>query len=133
MAFKNFDNDVLTLDRDVVIFRFTIPTNGATTPVRTGIFGNGYTVARTGVGIYTLTPIAGLKWPTRPCVQAHLSLAAVGNTFAQVGGYNTSTGVITVNCVTGSGVAAEWPAANADNILNVSILTNNTSQKPQQA
>lgn len=132
MAFKNFDSEVFSLDRDLVIFRLTIPTNGATTPVRAGINGNGYTVARTGVGIYTLTPVAGLRFPTRPAVTVSMGFAALTNAFAQVLTYNTTTGVITIVYLA-AGVAAEWPAANADNVLNVTIVAQNSSQLPRQS
>lgn len=129
MAYKNFSNQLMTLSRSIVQFNMTIPTNGIHTPL--GVKGAGFTVAKTNVGVYTLTPDAGLKFPVQLGVFAHLRLAAVGNTWAQVGTINTTTGVITVNCVTGLGVAVEWPAANADNVLSVEIVYSNSSQLPQ--
>jgi hypothetical protein len=132
MSYKNFSNAVYTLNRDVVQLNLAVPTNGATTPVASGIRGRGYTVARTGVGIYTFTPQAGLLFPVQLGIRADLRLAAVGNTFAQVGTYNATTGVFTINCVSGTGVAAEWPAANADNVLGVAITFSNSSQLPQK-
>ncbi len=132
MAYKNFERGVMTLNRDVVQLNLAIPTNGATAPVAASIRGIGYTVARPGVGIYTLTPVAGLKFPVQLGIRADLRLSAIGNTFAQVTTYNATTGVITINCVTGVGVAVEWPAANADNVLGVAITFSNSSQLPQK-
>lgn len=112
-----------------IAFEFAIPTNGATTPVASGIRGRGATVARTGVGVYTLTFAAGHKYLDLLNTSAHLRLSAVGNTYAQVGTWNSTTRVLTINC-TAAGVAAEWPAANADNVLYVKVEFGDSNTKP---
>lgn len=133
MATKNFTDQLFTLDRDVVFLRLTIPTNGSSAISQSGVRGQGYVAARTDVGVMTLTPISNLQAPVRPNVTVSLGLAAVAAKFAQVGTYNTTTGVITINCVNGSGVASEWPTADADAVLNVCISFSNTSQLPNHS
>lgn len=133
MAFKNFIEELLTLDRDVVLLRLTIPTNGASAISQLGVRGNGYIAARTAAGVMTLTPIAGLKMPVRPNIQVSLGLAVIAPKFAQVGTYVAATGVITINCVDGSGLASEWPVANADAVLNVVITFSNSQQLPNHS
>lgn len=113
-----------------VEFEFAIPTNGATTPVASGIRGRGAVVTRTGVGVYTIVFSAGHKYLDLLEAKAHLRLAAIGNTWAQVGTYVQSTRTLTVNCITSAAVAAEWPAANADNVLHIKVTFGDSHTKP---
>lgn len=133
MAFKNFEEKCWSLNRDLVMLNLAVPTNGAAAPTAASIRGLGYTVTWAATGVYTFTPVAGLKMPVLLGITAHLRLAAVGNTFAQVGTYSSTTGVFTVKCVNGSGVAAEYPAANADNVLSVTITFSASSQLPNHS
>ncbi len=132
MAYKNFQRGIMAVLRDVVNLNFAIPTNGATTPVALGVRGGGFTVARTGVGVYTLTPMAGMKFPVQLGVLAQLRLATfVANQDVRVSTINASTGVITITHLnTTTGAAVEWPAANADNVLSVQLAYSNSSQAP---
>ena len=130
MAFANFVEQIYTLNRDVVFLPLRIPTNGATTPVAANILGRGAVVTRTGVGVYTVVFNAGLSFPNALCFDAHLQLSAVGATYAQVGTWVPSTRTLTINCTNGAGVAAEWPAANANNVLSVLAVFTNSNQVP---
>lgn len=132
MAYRNFTSHVYTMLRDTVKLDMLIPTNGATTPVASGIRGvPGAVVTRTGVGTYTIALPAGFSFPARPVVVAQLQLSAIGATRAQILGYNTTTRTLTVQCVTAAlNVAAEWPAANADNNLMVSFTFSNSAALP---
>lgn len=132
MAYKNFDEAVRTLMRDVVIINLTVPVNAGANPVAGSTRGTGYTVTWGATGIYTFTPLPGMKFPLLLGIQAHLRLAAPGNTFAMASTYNSTTGVFTVKCVTGVGGAVEWPAANVDNVLSVVATFSNSSQLPQK-
>jgi hypothetical protein len=111
---------------------FAVPTNGATTPVASGIRGNGATITRTGVGIMSVVFPAGAPGARLLEARAHLRLNAVGNTFAQVGGWNATTRTLLVNCVTGSGVAAEWPAADANNVLHIGVVFGDSAALPNR-
>jgi hypothetical protein len=133
MAFKNFTEKMSSLNRDVIKLSLAVPTNGAAVPTASGIRGLGYTVTWAATGIYTFTPVSGLKMPVLLGISAHLRLNAVGNTFAQVGTFDSATGVFTVRCVSGTGVAAEWPAANANNVLSVEVTLSNSSQLPNRS
>lgn len=113
-------------------FEFAVPVNGSTTPVATGIRGSGATITRTGVGIMTVIFGAGMVGAQLLSVQAHLRLSAVGNTFAQVGTYTAATRTLLINCVTGSGVAAEWPAANANNVLHIDVVFADSATLPNR-
>lgn len=113
-------------------FEFAVPTNGSTTPVATGIRGSGATITRTGVGIMSVVFGQGMVGAQLLSANAHLRLSAVGNTFAQVGTYTASTRTLLVNCVTGSGVAAEWPAANANNVLHIDVVFADSATLPNR-
>lgn len=113
-------------------FQFSVPTNGATTPVATGIRGYGATITRTGVGIMSVVFPVGMPGGQLLSAQASLRLAAVGNTFAQVGTWTPSTRTLLVNCVNGSGVAAEWPAANANNVLEIDVVFSDSATLPNR-
>ena len=113
-------------------FQFSVPTNGATTPAASGIRGYGATITRTGVGIMSVVFPAGMPGAQLLSAQASLRLSAVGNTFAQVGTWTPSTRTLLVNCVTGSGVAAEWPAANANNVLEIDVVFSDSATLPNR-
>jgi hypothetical protein len=113
-------------------FEFAVPTNGSTTPVATGIRGSGATITRTGVGVMTVIFGQGVPGSQLLSAVAHLRLSAVGNTFAQVGTWTASTRTLLVNCVSGSGVAAEWPAANANNVLHIEVVFGDSSVLPNR-
>lgn len=114
------------------VFEFAVPTNGSTTPVATSIRGRGATIVRTGVGVMTVTFAAGQPGANLLDVDCQLRLAAVGNTFAQAGTWNATTRVLTINCVNGSGVAAEWPAADANNVLHVRVVFGDSAVVPSR-
>lgn len=113
-------------------FQFAVPTNGSTTPVASGIRGFGATITRTGVGIMSVVFPAGMPGGQLLSALAHLRLSAVGNTFAQVGTWTAATRTLLVNCVTGSGVAAEWPAANANNVLHIDVVFGDSTTLPNR-
>jgi hypothetical protein len=113
-------------------FEFAVPTNGVTTPTASGIRGYGATITRTGVGIMSVVFPAGMPGAQLLHVGCQLRLAAVGNTFAQAGTWNATTRTLLINCVTGSGVAAEWPAANANNVLHISAVFADSSVLPNR-
>jgi hypothetical protein len=74
----------------------------------------------------------GMPGNTLLDASAELRLAAVGNTFAQMGTWNATTRTLTINCVTGLGVAAEWPAANANNVLHLRVVFSDSSVLPNR-
>lgn len=113
-------------------FQFSVPTNGSTTPVASGIRGYGATITRTGVGIMSVVFPAGMTGSQLLSAQASLRLSAVGNTFAQVGTWTAATRTLLVNCVNGSGVAAEWPTANANNVLEIDVVFSDASVLPNR-
>jgi hypothetical protein len=113
-----------------VDFDLSIPTNGATTPVASGIRGRGAVVTRTGVGVMTVVLSAGHDYLDLLSSYADLRLAAIANTWAQVGTWVPATRTLTINCLNGSGVATEWPAADPNNILHVSLCFGSSNTKP---
>lgn len=114
-------------------FQFSVPTNGSTTPVASGIRGYGATITRTGVGIMSVVFPAGMPGANLLSAQAHLRLAAVGNTIAQVGTWTAATRTLLVNCINSTtGVAAEWPAANANNVLHIDVVFGDSSAVPNR-
>ena len=133
MAYKNFIEESLTLTRDVVFLPISIPTNGITTPVAANVRGLGYTVVRSGVGVYVLTPVAGLKMPNAPTVHVSQLFAAVaGQSIVQ--SIVVSTGVITLSYVTTATlVAVEWPAAGANSLVSVLVTFSNSLQLPNHS
>lgn len=132
MAYRQLYSEAEFSNPLTMNFHFSVPTNGATTPVATGIRGYGATISRTGVGVMTVVFPAGMPGRQLLVATAHLRLAAVGNTFAQIGTWNATTRTLTVNCVNGSGVAAEWPAANADNVLHVNVVFGDSDTRPNR-
>lgn len=133
MAYKNFIEESLTLTRDVVFLPISIPTNNITTPVAANVRGLGYTVVRSGVGVYVLTPVAGLKMPNAPTVHVSQLFAAVANQAVQAS-IVVSTGVITLSYVNTTTLApVEWPAAGANNLVSVLVTFSNSLQLPNHS
>jgi hypothetical protein len=114
-------------------FEFAVPTNGSTTPVATGIRGSGATITRTGVGIMTVIFGQGMVGAQLLSVQASLRLSAVGNTIAQAGTWTPSTRTLLINCINSTtGAAAEWPAANANNVLHIDVVFADSATLPNR-
>lgn len=113
-----------------IVFDFAQPTNGSSAFAALSQLGSGAVLARTGVGTASLTFAQGMPGLKFLYADANLRLNAVGNTFAQVLGWNATTRVLSLACVTGSGVAAEWPAANANNVLHVTVIFCDSDVKP---
>lgn len=132
MGYRNNFSEAEFMTPSTIRAEFSVPVNGATTPVASGIRGNGATITRTGVGIMSVVFKAGAPGAILAQATAHLRLAAVGNTFAQVGTWNATTRTLIVNCVTGAGVAAEWPAANADNVLHIGVVFGDSAVLPNR-
>ena len=135
MAFRNFSSKQYTLDRDVVTIFAAARTNGS------GAFTNqrglGATLARSDVGLATLTLDAGLKFDSILHVSAVLRTpgATAVDAFVQVGTWvATGVGVLTLKCIqndaTETVAVQEWPAADVDSELMVAVTFRNTNQKP---
>lgn len=133
MAYKNFVEESLTLTRDVVFLPISIPTNGGANPVAANVRGLGYVVTRPSLGIYTLTPIAGLKMPNAPTVHVSQLFAAVAGQ-SVIASIVISTGVITLSYVTTATLAAvDWPAAGANSLVSVLVTFSNSQQLPSHS
>jgi len=134
MAYRNFTSKQYTLDRDVVTIYGKALTagNGAFT----GQKGLGVTLARSGVGLATVTLGSGLKFNDLLHVSAVLRTpgATAVDATVQVGTWVASTGVLTLKCIQDSATetvaVVEWPAADADSELQVALTFRNTAQKP---
>lgn len=132
MAYRQFYNESSFATAGTDRFEFAVPTNGATTPVAAGIRGSGATITRTGVGVMSVVFGQGMPSAQLLSANAHLRLSAVGNAFAQVGTWTPATRTLLINCVTGTGVAAEWPAANANNVLHIDVVFADSSVLPNR-
>ncbi len=132
MTYRQLYTEQETPNAARIVFDFAQPTNGSSAFAANSQLGAGAVLARTGVGTASLTFAQGMPGLKFLYANAHIRLNAVGNTFAQVGGWNATTRVLTINCVTGSGVAAEWPAANANNVLHVTVVFSDSDVKPSR-
>ncbi len=87
----------------------------------TAVKGEGFSVARTGVGVFTITLqdfYADLE-SAEACIQ----LAAAGDTYAQVGSYDAALRTLVVRTLT-AGVVADI-AADAFNRVNFQLVAKN--------
>ena len=115
-------------------FEFAVPTNGATTPVATGIRGVGATITRTGVGVMSVVFGVGVPGTQLLSVQAHMRLATpTGLNMVQATTWTASTRTLLINyIVVSSGAAVEWPAANANNVLHIDVVFADSATLPNR-
>ena len=111
----------------VVVFSGSFKPNAGSAVDNTANTGAGFTVAYTGVGIFTIT----LDDSYVRCLSATatVSLSAVANTFVQWGAIDVTTAKTLVINVLTAGVAANI-AANAANRIHFSLVLQDTSVTP---
>ena len=102
-----------------IVGSFAPAGTGAVTDAR----GDGFSVARTGVGTFTIT--FDKVWPELESATATVQLNASANTFAQVGAVNLSSKTAVIRTIT-AGSDADI-AANANNRVNFRFCFKNTS------
>ena len=134
MAYRNF-NETKALDRGTVRLTAQIPTNGSSALSTTNQKGQGWAATRTGVGTMSLVLGTGLKFNNLLYAQANLMLNAQStndatNLQVRLLGWTASTKTLLLGCFDGTGAAAEWPAANANNVVFVNLVMSNTSAVP---
>lgn len=124
-------NKVLALDHARVEIVGSFSTNGTSTPTATK--GRGFTVARTGVGVFTVT--LAESYFDVIAVTASLSLATAAKQMVQVTGWTAPTtqgsrAVVTLTTMASdTGTAADIAAATG-NVVSFHITCLNSGAKP---
>jgi hypothetical protein len=109
--------DTAERNRRLVAGSFAPDGVGAVTAVK----GEGFTVARTGVGVFTVT--LQDTYVDIECAEACMQLVAAGDTYAQVGAIDLAARTVVIRTVTG-GVEADI-AADADNRVHFQLMARN--------
>jgi len=92
-----------------IIVAGSFGTNGTSSPASTGIKGQGFTVARTGTGVFTVT--LSDKYADADAITVTAHGTAIED--FQVGAYNSSAGTFTITTlVSGSAADVASGAAN---------------------
>tara|TARA_R110000751_G_scaffold149908_1_gene254840 strand:+ start:215 stop:595 length:381 start_codon:yes stop_codon:yes gene_type:complete len=114
---------VQALNPSVKIVCGSFKPNGSSAVDNTANTGTGWTVARGGVGIFTVT--LGDKYPAVLSATCSVALSAVADTLVQFGAIDVASAkTLVVNVITG-GSAADI-AANAANRIHFCLLLRNT-------
>lgn len=107
--------------------RSTVRISGSFAPAGTGAVtstkGKGFSVARSGVGTFTVTFTD--KYNDLLSATATVQLAAAADTQAQVGAYSASAKTLVIRTLT-AGAAADI-SANADNRVHFDLVFVNTA------
>jgi hypothetical protein len=109
--------DTAERNRRLIAGSFAPAGAGAVTAVK----GEGFTVARTGVGVFTIT--LDNFYRDLDCAEACIQLAVAADTYAQVGAYDAAARTLVVRTVT-AGAAADI-AADADNRVHFQLMVRN--------
>lgn len=125
MALKSL-YDVMTVARDRVVIAgsFAPAGTGAVTDVK----GVGFSVARSGVGVFTIT--FDRTYPDLECAIVSTQLATPTGDVTNVGDYSAANGTLVLDHWDISGGAAADIAANANNRINFLCVFKNTSGLP---
>ncbi len=115
ILYKGFD---VSAGKEYVRLEGSFAPAGAGAP--TDLRGEGFTVARTSAGLFTLTFPGGVGYELVKA-EAHLQLATGDDKFAQVGTYTASAKTLTIRVWDISGAAETDVAANANNRINFSV------------
>lgn len=110
-----YDHRCLNLEQVQVAGSFA--PNGSSAVDATSNKGKGWTVARTGTGVFTLT--LAEKWAEMFSAIATVQLNAAADTAIQVGAYDATNRTLILRSIT-AGSAADI-AANANNRINFSL------------
>lgn len=126
MAAHRLCHDVVSLERGLKIVQGSFRPNGSSAPL--AVTGKGVSgVARTGTGAFTIT--LDSPWNRLLAIKLDLRLAATGDQFLHVGATNFTlqapTIALTVRDV--SGAAAADVAANAGNVINFTLILQNST------
>lgn len=114
-------HDVRTPGRNKVVIDGRFNPNGVN-PV-TGVIGIGFTVARTGVGIFTIT--LEDAYASLESAHATVQLVAAADTYAQFGAYDATLRTLIVRTLT-AGVPADI-AADTNNRVHFELTMRNTA------
>lgn len=119
-------NALLTLGRGRVQFNGSFAPNDTSAVSASSRQGQGWSVARTSAGLFTVTFNSGYKFQAYENAWAHLQLATGDDKFAQVGSVSVANRTMTIRVWDISGAAETDVAPDANNIISFGITFRNT-------
>ncbi len=128
MAARNFTKAPEVLDRGLVDIIGSFAPNGSSAVSATSRQGQGWSVAYTSTGLFTITTTD--KFADLVSASATLQLTTADDKFCQIGVVSLSAKTIQIRVIDASGAALADVSADAGNRINFRLTFRNTSALP---